>query len=80
MKEAAKEMWEMIPMKSRYVLFFMLGLLSLGTVWFTSCTGVIGIVKKYPQDNIVEEIVEEIIEQKTGLDLDLSPMSEEDDG
>jgi len=35
------------------------------------------LVKKYPQDNIIEEIAEEIIEQKTGLDIDLTPFSKE---
>lgn len=33
--------------------------------------------KSYPQDNIAEEIVEEVIEAKTGLDLDLSPLTPE---
>ncbi len=28
---------------------------------------------KYIQDNIAEEFVEEVIEAKTGLDIDLSP-------
>ena len=31
----------------------------------------------YIPDNIVEEFVEEVIEAKTGLDLDLSPGSPE---
>lgn len=31
----------------------------------------------YPADNIVEEIGEQIIEQETGLDIDLSPNSPE---
>lgn len=35
----------------------------------SSCT----LFKDYPQDNIVEEIAEEVIEAKTGLDIDLSP-------
>lgn len=38
-----------------------------------SCTA----IKNYPQDNLVEEIVEEVIEYKTGLDIDLSPFSPE---
>lgn len=36
-----------------------------------------GWMKNYPQDNIVEEIIEEIIESKTGLDIDLTPRSPE---
>lgn len=28
-------------------------------------------------DNVIEEILEEVIEYETGLDIDLSPMSEE---
>ena len=33
--------------------------------------------KDYPQDNIAEEVLEEVIEQKTGLDIDLSPETKE---
>ena len=33
--------------------------------------------KWYPADNIIEELAEEVIEAKTGLDLDLSPNSPE---
>jgi len=31
----------------------------------------------YPQDNVVEEIVEELIKKETGIDIDLSPFSPE---
>ena len=31
----------------------------------------------YPDDNLVEEIVEEVIEDRTGIDVDLSPLSPE---
>lgn len=31
----------------------------------------------YIEDNIVEEIIEEVIADKTGLDLDLTPASSE---
>ncbi len=31
----------------------------------------------YPEDNFVEEIVEQIIHQETGLDIDVSPGSPE---
>ena len=33
--------------------------------------------KSYPQDNIVEEIVEDVIKVETGEDVDLSPQSPE---
>lgn len=33
--------------------------------------------KHYPQDNPIEEIVEEVIEKETGIDIDLSPFSDE---
>lgn len=36
------------------------------------------LLEKYKEDNIVEEILEEIIEAKTGLDIDLTPFSPED--
>lgn len=35
------------------------------------------LLKKYPQDNIVEEIVEDAIEKETGIDIDLSPLTPE---
>ena len=44
-------------------------------IFFLSCNTRFG--KSYPQDNIVEEIIEELIESKTGLDIDLSPNSPE---
>lgn len=34
--------------------------------------------KAYPDDNVVEEMVEEKIEDITGLDIDLSPASPEE--
>lgn len=33
--------------------------------------------KHYPQDNFVEEIIEDVIEHKTGIDIDISPFSPE---
>lgn len=33
--------------------------------------------KKYPHDNIVEEIVEDVIQVETGADVDLTPNSPE---
>ena len=37
---------------------------------FTSC-------QSYKDDNIIEEFVEAVIEDKTGIDFDLTPTSEE---
>lgn len=34
-------------------------------------------IKWYPQDNIVEEIIEDIIEEKTDWNIDLTPLSPE---
>ena len=30
-----------------------------------------------PEDNFIEEIIEEVIEQKTGIDIDLTPSTPE---
>ena len=82
MKEAINEMWGLVPMKARYSLFFMLGLLFLGTVWLTSCTGVAGFIKNLPQDSVDEEISEQVVEGYLGLPegtLDFTPNSEEDE-
>ena len=37
---------------------------------FTSC-------QSYKDDNFIEEYVEKVLEDKTGVDIDLTPMSEE---
>lgn len=50
----------------KYSLVFIL-------VFLSSCA----LLKDYPQDNIVEEIVEDVIQKETGVDLDLSPFSPE---
>lgn len=34
-------------------------------------------IKKYPQDNVIEEYLEDLLESKTGLDLDFSPATPE---
>ena len=73
MKEILKKMIGEIPMKVRSGLFFMFGAICVGLPWLTSCSA----VKNYPSDNIIEEFVEAVIEDKTGIDIDLTPMSEE---
>lgn len=44
-----------------------------------TCGSCSSLWQSYPEDNIVEEIAEEVIDQETGLDLDLSPFSSEED-
>jgi hypothetical protein len=77
MKEAANEMWGMVPLKARYGMFFFLGILVLGALWMTSCTSISGFIKNYPDDNIVEEYTEDIIKDQTGIDIDLTPRTPE---
>lgn len=74
MKDIVREMWSAIPMKVRYVGFFIAGAGMVGMAWLSSCSA----VRSYPQDNPVEEFVERVIENETGLDLDLSPFSSEE--
>ncbi len=65
--------------KKEYKIFCILTCLFLmPTILFFafSCSGC-SIFKKYPHDNPVEELTEEIIEMKTGIDLDLSWTSPE---
>lgn len=66
-------------------ILFMFGFTSiifltiLAILCFTSC----GVVQKLddmlgvPDDNVVEEMVENVIESKTGIDFDLTPRSPE---
>ena len=51
-------------------------ILSIGMTLMT--LSACGMFKNYPQDNIIEEAVEEAIKIHLGLDLDLSPESSED--
>jgi hypothetical protein len=80
MKEAANEMWGMIPLKARYGMFFFLGLMSFFIFWFCSCTKAMDIARQLPPDSFPEEIVEDVIEGRLGLpqgSLDLTPGSKE---
>lgn len=47
-------------------------------LFFGLCLYSCNSLKNYPQDNFVEEIVEDVIEEKTGLDIDLSPFTPEE--
>lgn len=49
-------------------IFLMMTLCMLGSCSF---------LKNYPQDNIAEEIVEDVIEKETGINVDLSPLTPE---
>ena len=53
--------------------------LILSLMLFTSCSQLQWFMDNYPEDNIAEELIEEVIEAKTGLEIDLSPFSDEDD-
>mgnify|MGYP001578401074 CR=1 FL=1 len=67
------ELWKELPMWikilsycSIVVLVIILG--SCGTFW-----------KSYPEDNIIENSIENVIESESGLKIDLSPFSPEDE-
>jgi len=77
-KKILNEIWGDIPMKARYLIFFVIGFCLCVIFWLTSCSNIQKIVKDYPNDNIVEELLEDVIESKTGLDIDLSPFSPEE--
>jgi len=67
-----KKIWGKIP--DMVKLFLVVGLII--TVIMVSACGTY-FWKNYPQDNVIEEAVEDIIKHKTGLDLDLTPHSKE---
>ena len=75
--EIIKEIWKEIPMKARYFVFFILGILLTALVCAVGCSN----FRKYvPEDGIVEELTECIIEKSLDLPdgvLDLSPDSPE---
>ena len=45
----------------------------------TGCAKLAFWAKEYPEDNMIEELVEELIKEKTGKDIDLSIFSKEKD-
>lgn len=71
-----KEIFSDIPLKMRLAMFFAVLVLAIAICSCGSCSRMWQV---YPQDNVVEEILEEAIDQETGLDLDLSPFSKEND-
>jgi len=64
-----KHVWKIVmsTIGGVMLIILILGLSLSGCSWLTH----------YPEDNVVEEIVEHIIHEETGLDLDLSPASPE---
>jgi len=73
-----KETYEKLSLIEKFtaisssILVFLLLILLI--IALSSCSK---IWNSYPSDNIFEEITEEIIEYKTGSDVDLSPFSPE---
>lgn len=68
-----KKIWKKLPLKIKYLLFFMLGVGCTAIGSMSSCS----VFKYYPEDNIFEELVEDIIEDEFGHAIDLSPFSPE---
>lgn len=42
-----------------------------------SCSTVKGFLNNYPDDNIIEELAEGVLDNQTGIDLDFTPWSPE---
>lgn len=68
MKEIWKELFAEIP---KWVKWTFLIIIAAGIL----CASYL--CKSYPQDNRVEEMVEAVIKETTGEDIDLSPQSPE---
>jgi hypothetical protein len=77
-KKELKKLWDNIPLLFKYGFFFLLIFIFSLLFLISACSKINKIAEKYPQDNIVEEVVEKIIYEKTGLDIDLTPFSEEE--
>lgn len=72
MKEIIIDLWKVFPMWTK---------LCIGTILLclAACAIGCGVYKwsSYPQDNIVEEIAEEVLEHYTGIDIDVTPATPE---
>jgi hypothetical protein len=77
MSNIFKELIGEIPMKVRYITFFLIGFFSCAIPWLMSCNSVKEIIENIPDDSIVEELAEEVIEHYTGFEIDLTPSSQE---
>jgi len=74
MKAIFKELWGEVGMKTRYGISFMLGAFFCFIIlYLTSCA----MIKNIKPDSFLEELTEEVIENYTGIDLDLTPSSQE---
>lgn len=72
-KEILREIWGAIPMKGRYCLFFMIGLIFTAFGFLVGCS-------TWKADSPLEELAEQVIEGTMGLpegSLDLTPFSPE---
>ena len=67
-----KKIWGKIPDMAK--LFLVVGLI-ISVIMVASCGTYFW--KSYKQDNVIEEAIEDLIEHKTGIDLDLTPHSKE---
>jgi len=66
------QFWKEIPMTLKIIF----GIAFIGCLCIlASCS--FGWLKNYPQDNFVEEMVEDVIKHETGLDIDITPFSSE---
>lgn len=71
MKEVWKEIVADIPKSAKWWLLAFSALVG-GIIFFMST-----LMKSYPHDNAIEERVEQVIKDQSGVDLDLSPYSPE---
>lgn len=71
-KHKPKEIWKGVPAWAK---------IGVAVVIFCAVMMIIGCMQdyihRYPQDNIVEEIAEEVVKNKTGIDIDFSPFTPE---
>ena len=71
-KHPVKELWKEIPEKIRYSLFFIIGLF-VGLLFLFGCSN-----QTYVNDNPIEQLIEDVIEQKLNVEIDFTPSSQED--
>lgn len=72
-KETLKQMWSDCPMGLKYSMFFISGMILASCCINVGCS----YLKHYPQDNIIEEIAEDVLQHETGIDIDFTPYSPE---
>ena len=68
MKEIWKEIFGEVP---KWLRWTFIGIIA-GSFLLASL-----LIKSYPQDNAIEEMLEAVIKENTGEDIDLSPQSPE---